>query len=650
MEYPKLFEPGRIGALTLSNRAVMSPMHTGLMEADGTPGERMLRYYEERAKGGVGLIINEATRVDDVFSNAGCRQFSMSQDFHTVPAERLTEAVHKYGVKIFAQLHHGGATTNPRYCTGGEVIAPSAIPAAPGKIVPREMTEEEIREIEAKFIAAAVRCKKAGYDGVELHGAHGYLLAEMFSPHYNKRTDQYGGSFENRMRMITEIIQGIRAELGLRFPISVRICGDEMSPQLEDMMDLEYGLKVAKYLEAQGIDCINISNGSAVNSNANCEPYSYQPGWKKHVAKAYKDALHIPVIATNTIKNPDFAESLLEEGICDFVALGRSQFADPEFMKKAKEGRSSEIRQCIGCMYCRERVIWNDMCVECSVNPRVGCEYIYSSPKKNGNGRPVAVIGAGPAGMEAAKILADRGFAVTVYEKSSQVGGWMNLADKPRFKENIQGLIDTMALELKMRNVTVKLGVEATPELVKADIDPVGVFLATGANWIVPPIKGVEKPIVCTPEEIVLKTVRPQGTAVVVGSGNTGIECVEMLQDDGVKVTMVDMLDQVGRGIYPIVRNDLMERVNRHKPTILLRHKLLEILDDGILVEEIDTGAQKRIQADKVCLSLGSAPQKGIVERFQAVFDKVVVIGSAEKDGRIHDATKQGFIKGYVFE
>lgn len=650
MAYPELFKEGRIGSLTIRNRSVMSPMHTGLMNADGTASERFIRYYEERARGGIGLIINEATGVDDVYSAIGARQLRMSQDYQVVPAERLTEAVHKYGAKIFAQLHHAGATSHAKYCDNRQPIAPSNVPAGPGRPEPRPMSVDEIKEVEQKFVDAAIRCKKAGYDGVELHGAHGYLLAEMFSPHYNKRTDEYGGTFENRMRMITEIIQGIRAALGPKFPISVRICGDEMTTWLDDMMDLEYGLKIAKYLEAQGIDCINISNGSAVNPNANCEPYSYKPGWKKHVAAAYKKALSIPVIATNTIKDPDFAESLLEEGVCDFVALGRSQFADPEFMKKAHEGRSNEIRKCIGCMYCRERVIWNDMCVECSVNPRVGCEYIYDAPKENGNGRPVAVIGAGPAGMEAAKILADRGFAVTVYEKNQQVGGWMNLADKPRFKDNIQGLIDTMELELKKRGVTVKLGVQATPELVKQEVDPVGVFVATGADWIIPPIKGVEKSIVCTPEDIVLKKVRPQGTAVVVGSGNTGIECVEMLQDDGVKVTMVDMLNQVGRGIYPIVLDDLMSRVNKHDPTILLRHKLLEITDTGVIVEDVSSGEQKAIQADKVCLSLGSAPIKGLAESFKSAFDKVVVIGSAEKDGRIHDATKQGYMAGYVFE
>ena len=374
MAYEKLFTPGRIGPLTIRNRAVMSPMGTDFADTNGNASPRLIAYYAERAKGGIGLIINEYTGVDDVDSIPTQHNLRMAQDYNVKAAEELTETVHIYGAKIFAQLHHGGATSKSAF-TGRQNLSPSGIPMAPGGEVPREMTLEDIKRVQDKFVAAAVRCKKAGYDGVELHAAHGYLMTQFLSEYYNRRTDAYGGSLENRCRFIDEVIAAIRAKLG-NYPISVRICGDEMTPQ-EGFWNLEGGLAIAKHLEAQGIDCINISNGSAWNGNANCEPFSYVPGWKKHVAKAFKEALSIPVIATNTIKDPDFAEQLLEEGVSDFVALGRSQFADPEFMNKAKAGHPEKIRSCIACMYCRERLLGGAMPVQCSLNPRLGREYRY---------------------------------------------------------------------------------------------------------------------------------------------------------------------------------------------------------------------------------------------------------------------------------
>lgn len=399
MAYKKLFEPGRIGGLTIRNRAVMSPMGTDLADIRGNATPRLIAYYTERAKGGIGLIINEYTGVDDVDSIPTQHNLRMAQDYNVQEAEELTRSVHAYGAKIFAQLHHGGATSKSAF-TGRQNLSPSGVPMAPGGEVPREMTLEDIKRVQEKFIAAAIRCKKAGYDGVELHGAHSYLIAQFFSKYYNRRTDAYGGSLENRCRFIDEIIAGIRAKLG-RYPISVRICGDEMTDE-PGFLTLEDGLEIGRHLEAQGIDCINISNGSSWNGNANCEPFSYTPGWKKHVAKAFKEALSIPVIATNTIKDPDFAESLLEEGVSDFVALGRSQFADPEFMNKARAGKPESIRKCIGCMYCRERLLGNAMPVECSLNPRLGREYRYrwQDLQKNGNSRPVVVVGGGPGGLE----------------------------------------------------------------------------------------------------------------------------------------------------------------------------------------------------------------------------------------------------------
>ena len=429
------------------------------------------------------------------------------------------------------------------------------------------------------------------------------------------------------------------------------MCGDEVT-DIDGFMDVEAGIKVAKYLQDEcGIDVMDLSAGSAVNPNANCEPYSYKAGWKTYIGKAYKEALDIPVIQTNTIKAPETAEQFLEEGICDYVSVGRGHFADPEWAKKAFEGRSDEIRKCIGCMYCRERVIWKGLAVDCTVNPRIGCEYEYDAvPPKNGEGKPVAVIGAGPAGLEAAKTLAERGFAVTVYEKDDKVGGRMNLADKPRFKENITDLTKTMELQCKNAGVTFKFGVDATADLVKKDIDPVGVFICTGADWLMPPIPGIDKALVCTPEDVLLERVKAGKTAVVVGSGNTGLECVEKLQDDGAKVAMVDMLDEAGKGIFPIILNDLMSRITPNEPEVLLSHRLLEITDDGVVVEDVATGEKKNVPGELVCLSLGSRPNADLIEDFRAKFEKVSVIGSAVQDGRIHDATKQAYTKAYVFE
>ena len=647
MAYKKLFEPGRIGGLTIRNRAVMSPMGTDLADIRGNATPRLIAYYTERAKGGIGLIINEYTGVDDVDSIPTQHNLRMAQDYNVQEAEELTRSVHAYGAKIFAQLHHGGATSKSAF-TGRQNLSPSGVPMAPGGEVPREMTLEDIKRVQDKFVAAAVRCKKAGYDGVELHGAHSYLIAQFFSKYYNHRTDAYGGSLENRCRFIDEIIAAIRAKLG-SYPISVRICGDEMTPE-PGFLTLEDGLEIGRHLEAQGIDCINISNGSAWNGNANCEPFSYTPGWKKHVAKAFKETLSIPVIATNTIKDPDFAESLLDEGVCDFVALGRSQFADPEFMNKAKAGHPEKIRKCIGCMYCRERLLGNAMPVECSLNPRLGTEYRYrwQDLQKNGAGQRVVVVGGGPGGMECAIILAKRGFDVTLLEAGDKLGGTLNIAKLPPFKVNLQGITDVLALEMEELGVTVKLGTEATPESVAA-MKPAGVFLAVGAPPVVPKsIPGIEKAVLA--EDVILGKVPCQGSVALIGTGLTGLECAEMVLEQGHPLTMVEMNPAVGQGIFGVVFNDIYSRINPHDPTVLTSHKLTAVTDGGITVEDLATGESKSVAADTVVLALGTHNQEALAEQFEAAGLPTFLVGSAETPGRIAGAVRSGFEKAWVFQ
>ena len=646
MSYRTLFSSGRIGSMELKNRAVMVPMATDMADRNGIITSRQIRYYQERAKGGIGMIINEYTGVDDVDSIPSLHNLRAAQPYHISELEKLTDAVHLYDCKIAAQLHHGGATSNPAL-TGRQNIAPSAVPIDEGRPVPREMTKEDIARVQQKFIAAAVRCRQAGYDAVELHGAHGYLIAQFFSKYYNRRHDEYGGSVENRCRFIAEIITGIRQRLG-RFPILVRMCGDEMTP-VEGFLTLEDGLEIAQYLEHCGIDAINISNGSARNGDANCEPYSYRPGWKKHVAYAYKQVLHIPVIATNTIKNPDFAEQLLEDGICDFVGLGRSQLADPEFMKKARTGRTDEIRPCIGCLYCRERVLGQGLPIRCAVNACTAREDELSELRQDGMGRTVAVVGGGPAGMEAARVLAPRKFRVILYESKANLGGMLNVADKPPLKEQITQLVRSMQLQLERLGVEIHCQTTARPELVAARC-PAGVILACGATPLVPALPGMDRPQVVTAEAVITGVAAVRGRTVIIGSGLTGLETAAMLLHDGISVSLVEMKPQIGEGIFGAVLHDEMSRITAYAPPIYTGHKILSVGAENVILERVADGEPVQLAADTVVLAMGLASRTDVIRPFRQAFGNMRVIGDAAGGGKIALAIRQGYEAAYAFE
>jgi len=646
MPYPRLFSQGRIGPLVLKNRGIMMPMATDLADKDGLVTQRQIKYYQERAKGGIAMIIHEYTGVDDVDSIPSIHNLRISQDYHISAMEELVDAVHLYDCKIIAQLHHGGATSNPNL-TGRQNLAPSAIPIAEGRPLPWEMTLEDIKRVQEKFVAAAVRCKKAGYDGVELHGAHGYLIAQFFSKYYNQRKDQYGGSAENRARFVTEIIAGIREKLG-NFPIIVRMCGDEMT-DIEGFLSLEDGIEIAHELAKAGIDAINISNGSALNGDANCEPFSYKSGWKQRVAKAYKEALIIPVIATNTIKDPDFAEKLLEENVCDFVGLGRSQLADPYFMDKARNGHGDIIRQCIGCLYCRERVLRDAMPIRCTVNARAAREIEFEQLKKDGNGQPVVVIGGGPAGMEAARILAKRGFVVTMFEKEQNLGGTLNIADKPPLKDKLTKLTNTMIAQLKKLCVSIKFGQEADVDAICA-MKPVGIVVACGAKPLIPDLPGIDGPNVYLAEDVVAGKVVPTGRVAVVGTGLTGLETAEMLCNNGHKVLLVEMAKEIGPGIFPAIRNDELSRLLPYNPGIYSGHKLLAITAQGLVVEKMSSRKQVKLSADSVVLALGVRPNRELTNQLKESLPDtpIKVIGDARQGGRIGNAIRDGFEAGFT--
>ncbi len=624
-------------------------MGIGLAELDGSPSDEMIAFYEARAEGGAGLIIPEITRVNDVHGVGMLRQLSVTKDRHIGALGRLAAAVHKHGAKIFIQLHHPGRETVSDLIGGQPVVAPSAVMCKFVKQETRALENSEIKELIQQFVDGAVRVKKSGCDGVELHAAHGYLINQFLSPYTNKRTDEYGGTFENRLRFIAEIIAGIRAECGPDFPISVRLSVEEFLDKTgvtEDYIHIQDGVKIAMALEKLGIDVINVSCGIYETGSVCVEPISFPQGWRRDLIKAVKDHVGIPVIGNSAFREPEIAEKFLEDGIEDFVGLGRAWLADEQWGRKVQEGREKELRKCISCMRCFESL--NEyspagLPAECAVNPRCARELKYGLPVCDAEGHKAAVVGAGPAGMSAAKTLAERGVKVTLIEKTSALGGLVNLAKAPPHKGNMKWLAEYYDDAFRRLGVDVRLDTEATPELID-NLKPDAVIVATGGTAVTPELPGVHGKNVFSVEDVLSgKSGLAQKNIVLIGAGMTGIETAEYLCDKGNKVTVVDMLDKIAPDGNGTIVADVMGRLKLYKTEFLLEHTLKEIMADGVVLEEKGTGAEKTVPADAVVLSLGMRPNNELADVLKAKGYETYVIGDAVKVGKIAPATRGGF-------
>ncbi|MBQ9036087.1 MAG: FAD-dependent oxidoreductase [Erysipelotrichaceae bacterium] len=645
MSYAKLFEPGRIGNLELKNRIVMPAMGCSLAEVTGEPGPRMIKYYAERAKGGAGLIITEITRVDDETGVGTPNQLSVTNTHVIGQLSRLVEAVHAYNTKLFVQLHHPGNQTPSRLIGGKQPVSASDVTCNVIGEQPRALTTEEVEAMVKKFVTGAVIAQKAGVDGVEIHAAHGYLVSQFLSPHTNKRTDKYGGSFEGRMRFITEIIMGIKAYCGPKFPISVRMNGDDF---LADGITLEDAVNQAKYLEKLGINVLNVSCGTYDSGATIIEPSYFAEGWKKHLSTAIKNAVSLPVIAVDNIKHPAVAEALLEEGASDFIGIARGFLADSNWGTKAKKGEDLYIRKCLGCMECF-RILNDGLPLGCTLNPILGREFEYGEEKlcRNGNGKKVAVIGGGPAGMQAALVLAKRGFKTYLFEASDRLGGTVNLAALPPNKGMLAEFVETQQAEIEKAGVEVKLNCCTDANTLK-ELGVEAVFLATGGKAVRPNIEGIEKAV--TAEDVLAGKAEANGELVIVGGGVTGLETAELLGKEH-KVTVVEMLDKVGGNLYPSVTMHLVQEIMKQGGQVCKGQALVKVNDGSVTVRNTKTNEEVNINADTVVLAMGVRSERAnISELCEAYGDNVVLVGDADKPGQIYDALHSAYNRAFVFE
>ncbi len=683
MEYNMLFSPLKIGNVEIKNRIVMAPMMMGFGQFNGNATEKMINYYEERAKGGTGLIITEITRVNDLTGASSFGQLAASKDRNIESISCLAERMHKHGAKIFVELHHPGRqNVNLMINTVPiSVLCDNIMPKnlysklLYGSIVPlgkklvekdlffrtvspsksnrskfaestnKALSVSQIKKIISQFGDAAYRVKKAGCDGIELHASHGYLIQQFLSPETNKRTDQYGGSLENRMRFLLEIIDDVRKKCGKDYPLIVRLTVDEMYDKIGQSnkgYTLSEGIEMAKILEKKGIDAIDVSSAGYDTFNYWLEPTTFECGWRKNLAAEIKKSVNIPVIAANLIRSPEQAEQQLQEGIQDFVALGRPHIADPHWCNKVLENRKNEIKRCVCCLYCFESMMEGAYIGEhghCSVNPFVGRE--GEKLTENGNGRKVVIIGAGVAGLTAAELLAKRGFDVTIIEKEKQAGGQINLADKPPHKEKLHWCAEDLLTNAAKAGAKIIYGVTATKDIIAA-YSPEYVINATGGNAVQP--KAFEGENVVTVTEILNGNIKVENKKVcVIGSGMTGLETSELLCEAGNQVSIVEMADEIAPGAWFQHLDDALPKLKKYNTRFYSSSKLTEIKSDGIVIENTKTKKSEHLPCDLVVLSLGVRSDNALYEEIRNLFEHVYNIGDSSKVGRIYNATESAY-------
>jgi 2,4-dienoyl-CoA reductase-like NADH-dependent reductase (Old Yellow Enzyme family)/thioredoxin reductase len=637
----ELFKPLNIGNVTIKNRLVVSAMVMDICNPDGTLTDRFIRYHEEKAKGGWGLIITE-----DYGVSADGKGYPLIPglwcDEQIEKNKELTSLVHSYGSKIFCQLYHAG--NQKMAVVPGHAVAPSAIKNNLTMNMPTELTVEEIHEIARQFGENAYRAKLAGFDGVEIHAAHGYLITEFLSYSVNKRTDEYGGCFTNRCRFFDEIYAQIREKVGNDFAVTVKMSVNEYAPG--GIKEPE-GYTFARHCDDLGVDAILVSNGAyASDPNHSCITNMFADNaLNTDASKQIKEMVSCPVITVNKIYDPEMADTMIKMGKADFIAMGRQSLADPYYPAKVQEGRLDEVNPCINCLQgCLQGLLTSRP--TCLVSPRttneVECEITPAQTKKD-----VMIIGAGPAGLMAARTAAQRGHKVTVYDQDTHFGGSFRAAAFPVGKGAISGVISSYRRQCETLGVTFCMGTEVTEDLIFAK-KPDAVVIATGSTPLMPPIKGIDNPHVVTAEDVLLgvKDI-PAGPVVVCGGGEVGGETAEFIALTNPAVTILEMKPEILSDMFLFNKVAVLESLQRKGIRVIAEATVSEIGDDHVSYKDA-VGKTITIPAATVVSAFGYRAHNPLETIARKTCEEIYVVGSAVKAGNALTAIKEGYKAGLM--
>lgn len=636
--FESLFKSVKINKMELENRLIVSPMVTCFAKEDGKVTEQYVEYVREKAKGGWGMIINEAHAAIES-GKAFDKFFGLYSDDQIEGQKELVAAAHEQGVKIAVQLVHAGRQS---LYTGAPLVAPSPIADPTSPITPNELTLEEIKEIIESFGDAALRAKKAGYDAVEIHGAHGYLIQESTSQYSNKRTDEYGGDLLGRAKFSLDIIHNIRSKVGEDYPLIYRMSTDEYLPNGEGLK-LPDSLALATMYEEAGIDALHSSIGNYTTIHYMLPPAAVKHGESQNLSEELKKVVSIPVINVGRYNDPYIANAAIKAGRCDMVTMGRQSLADPLFPKKAKAGKISDIRHCIGCQIGCVENLYKCSPIHCTVNPRVGYEYQFPT-KKSGAKKKVVVIGGGVGGMQAAITAAEQGHDVTLYEKENKLGGQWNLAAMPPYKQELATLVTYQKGQLEKNQVIIHLNSELKAEDILA-LKPDHVVLATGATPIMPTIKGIDSTNVVTSTDILTGRKSVKGNAAVIGGGEVGTETAAFIASTNRKASVFEMTSELCMKTEGSVKLFLFEYLTDKGVDTYTNAKVLELKDDSVIIER-DGQTEEISGFTDIVIAVGGKSYNPLEEELKGKVE-LSVIGDAKSARQGINAVHEGYEVGY---